>query len=268
MGRITGVRGDTVIRQPSFVSGTDDPPPEEFEQVAQWRIVREIQALADKTFDESRQVDEYRYITGNITTLEILPDYEVDELIEAIVIVANPYQNTGASSVTTVGTTAANPAAGTTVTSQALAAGSYTVGWTAQLGGTTVAADTNNFGLYLGATLLATSLNGIVSGTPYPQPTSIVVVPSGGATLAIKNIAQPGGVSDTYTGQLTTSVLLTPNVVSVQLGDRYFNVTMPPAGVWAQDGLRLRLSRRDRRIVTQPTAGPLALNLTGHADMS
>jgi uncharacterized protein len=102
----------------------------------------------------------------------------------------------------TVGMTSANPGAGTSITSQQPAAGTYTVNWAVQLSGTVLPEDANNFGLYNGNTLIATSVNEAAVGT-YPQsPATGVVVPAGGGTLAIKNIA--AGTSDAmYTAQLT-----------------------------------------------------------------
>jgi hypothetical protein len=262
MGRIVGVRGDTVIREPDVVGDHSGNS----EDHAQEILKNELINLAAKTFDASRPVNEYQSVSS-ATSLEVLPEYEMDELIEAIVVVANPYQTTIATSGTTTGTTGTNPAALSIITSQALAAGTYTVAWTAQLGGTPSAADANNFGLYLGTTQVAASLNGIVATTPYPQPTVTIVVPVGGGTVSVKNIAQPGG-TPTYTAQLTITQQLIANVVTLQLGRRLWNLSMAPNGIIELDGLALRLNRNERRIATQGPAGPLSLELTGHADMS
>ena len=89
----------------------------------------------------------------------------------------------------TSGTTAANPAAGTTMASTDLAAGTYQVSWTVQLSGTVAAGDANNFGLYNGTDLVATSVNAAETGS-YPQAQAAVTIPAAGATLAIKNINQ------------------------------------------------------------------------------
>lgn len=96
-----------------------------------------------------------------------------------------------------------SPGAATTITSQALGGGSYSVQWGVQLGGTVATVDANNFGLYNGASLVATSLNSGVAGT-YPQPAEVVAVASGGATLAVKAIgnATSGAI---YNAQLTSA---------------------------------------------------------------
>ena len=80
------------------------------------------------------------------------------------------------------------PAAGTVIASVAAAPqGEYAVEWTVQLTGTPGAGELDNFGLYVGATLVATSLNQGAVGD-YVQETVTIKVPAGGATVAIKNI--------------------------------------------------------------------------------
>jgi hypothetical protein len=109
----------------------------------------------------------------------------------------------GGASTITVGSQT-SPAAGTTITSQALAAGTYAVSWSVQLSGTVSASDVNNFGLYNGVTLVATSLNSGATST-YSQPNLTVVIPGGGATLAIKAIAT-ATTGAVYNAQLTTTL--------------------------------------------------------------
>lgn len=112
----------------------------------------------------------------------------------------------------TSGTTPANPAAETTMASTNLTAGTYSVNWEVQLSGTVLAGDANNFGLYNGSNLVATSVNAAQAGS-YPQSQATVTIPAGGAALAIKNIAQgtagavyaayftlPGVAATSYTG--------------------------------------------------------------------
>jgi hypothetical protein len=269
MGRITGVRGDTVVREPSVVGDQNGTSAEHAQEI----LANELVNLAAKTFDTSRPVDEYQSVTSALT-LEVLPEYEMDELIEAIVVVANPFTTSAANpgsqnqSNGTVGTQA-TPAAGTTITSQAVGAGTYTVQWSVQIS-TATATLANNFGLYNGATLVATSMNSLAVGT-YPQP-PVTMVLSAGATIAIKAIASE--TTATYVAQLITTLAQTPgnvavpNVVTLQLGRRLWNIQMSDSGIVTIDGLGLRLNRNERRVLTQTVAGPLSLELTGHADMS
>ena len=76
----------------------------------------------------------------------------------------------------TSGKTGANPAAGTTIASTNLAAGTYSVNWAVQLSGTVLTGDANNFGLYNGSELVATSVNAAEAGS-YPQSQESVTIP-------------------------------------------------------------------------------------------
>jgi hypothetical protein len=106
-------------------------------------------------------------------------------------------------------TTGVAPTALTTITSQALAAGTYLLSWTGQLGGTAAGGDANNFGLYGGATgvtQLVVGVNAAVISTPFPQASVVYVVPVGGGTVAVKNIGA-GTAAATYTATLTVQPL-------------------------------------------------------------
>ena len=109
---------------------------------------------------------------------------------------------TQGASVTTVGSVT-SPAADATITSQALAAGVYTVGWTVQLSGTLGAGDANNFVMESNNVQVAQSLNSAAAGT-YTQPPVTVVIPAGGATVEIEALAI-GTTGAVYTAQMTTT---------------------------------------------------------------
>lgn len=106
------------------------------------------------------------------------------------------------ASVTTSGQQT-SPGAAATITSQALAAGTYQVQWTVVLSGTLGAGDANNLQLTNGATQVAVSNNAGAAGT-YVQQTATIVVPAGGATVAVKSVAA-ATVGGTYAAQLTTT---------------------------------------------------------------
>src|SRR5271166_3431456 len=110
MGRITGVRGDTVVRQ-SDTNVVGDQS-QSSADAANEILVNELVNLSSKTFDSSRPVDEYQSATSALT-LEVIPEYEMDELIESIVIVAS---STAAGPAGPVPTTPSVPA--TTVAQQ------------------------------------------------------------------------------------------------------------------------------------------------------
>jgi hypothetical protein len=90
---------------------------------------------------------------------------------------------TGPAAAGTV-TSASGSVAGTTagqaiVTAAPVAAGTYVVNWTVILGGTLGAAERNNVALQVNGVTVATSINGINSGTVYPQLPVQVTVPAG-----------------------------------------------------------------------------------------
>lgn len=103
------------------------------------------------------------------------------------------------------GTTGATPALGTTVTSQALSAGTYLLSWTAELQAAAAAGDADNFGLYAGTTLLATSVN---AGTVAAYPQAAVSAYLGAAaTVSVQNIAA-GTTGSVYAASLTVTPVM------------------------------------------------------------
>lgn len=98
--------------------------------------------------------------------------------------------------------TVTSPAAGATIASvAAVPAGEYTVSWLAELSGTVGAPEVNNFGLYVGAVLQTASANPGAAGN-YPQDPVTVIVPAGGATVAIKAVVL-GTVGAVYDANLS-----------------------------------------------------------------
>jgi hypothetical protein len=150
MGRITGVRGDTVVREPDLVGDQAQSSADTANEL----LVNELVNLSSKTFDESRPVDEYQSLAA-ATAVEVLPEYEMDELIECIIIVS--------------------------------------------------------------------------TRSDFKTPTL--------------------------------------NTLTLQLGNRTWTFTASEDGLVLINGMRMRLSRHDRRYLTQSVSGPLSLELTGHADM-
>lgn len=69
------------------------------------------------------------------------------------------FTGTGASNPQTVDQSAAAPGAGATIASLSLGNGQYQVEWTLELTGTPGAADVDNVQLFIGSTLIATSVN-------------------------------------------------------------------------------------------------------------
>jgi hypothetical protein len=85
MGRMTSVQGDRVVRAPIFVA--DEQDPQSSSDVHEVRMADLLADIADKTYDDTRRVDEYQD-GGSVTTLEVLPIFELPEVIESIIITA------------------------------------------------------------------------------------------------------------------------------------------------------------------------------------
>jgi hypothetical protein len=108
--------------------------------------------------------------------------------------------------VTTSGTTSAAPGAGTSVaTTPSTGPGSVLLSWTVQLQTAAAAGDANNFGLYNGTTLLATSVNAGTVGT-YPQA-AVAAYLEASAAVAVENIGA-GTAGSVYAATLTLTPLM------------------------------------------------------------
>jgi hypothetical protein len=131
----------------------------------------------------------------------------------------------GGASYTGEGT-AVDPAAGTTVAALnagvAIPAGTYVVQGTNMLAGAATAADINNFGLYVGATLIQTLGNDDVTEQLFQWGPITITVPSGGAIVAIKTIGAGSGTANYWSAfqgapqsgssGAATSVIISSNV--------------------------------------------------------
>ncbi len=105
----------------------------------------------------------------------------------------------GSSDLQNQGTVVA-PGAGATIASVSLPNGLYTVHWTLELTGTPGVGDLNNVALFIGATQIGTSVNGIAVGT-YPQLDAEAQVTFGPLVLAAKAIGA-GVAGSAYTVSL------------------------------------------------------------------
>lgn len=140
---------------------------------------------------------------------------------------ASSFPSAGPATVTT-GITSATPGAGTSVTSQTIGPGSFLVSWTATLQTAAAAGDANNFGLYNGATLLATSVNAGTVGS-YPQAAVAAYLPAS-AAVAVKNIGA-GTTGAVYNASLT----VTPMTAGDIRGSVAWTGAGSPAG-WTAGG--------------------------------
>lgn len=70
------------------------------------------------------------------------------------------------------------------------------------------------------------------------------------------------------TGERIKFIVITgpPNAVTLQLGDRFWPLTIPASGFISIGPMALLLSRQDQRILWSATAGAYSLELMGNAD--
>jgi hypothetical protein len=107
-----------------------------------------------------------------------------------------------AASIAANGAPATSPGANQVITTGTVPqAGTYTVNWDVILGGTLGAVDRNNVALQVNGVTVATSNNGINSGTNYPQLPQQIVIPAG-ATVTLNTIAA-GTVASIYAANYT-----------------------------------------------------------------
>jgi hypothetical protein len=100
---------------------------------------------------------------------------------------------------------ATSPSALQTITSVTVGrAGLYSIPWNIELGGTLGSQDRDNLALLVNGVSVATSINGINSGTVYPQETEQLELPQG-ATVAIQTIGA-GTVASVYQASLEANL--------------------------------------------------------------
>jgi hypothetical protein len=160
----------------------------------------------------------------------------------------------------------------TTQNTTVLGAGTYLVNWTPVLTGTMTAAETCNFGLYLGSTLLAISSNPNVVGA-YPQVPVTVTVPAAGGVLSMKAIAAAGGAA-VYSGNMQIILQpVTPPVPGIRLAHFPGDLTQDVAtgytlsGAMVLPGVRVPLETQREVWAVAEGAVPATLSVIQEYDV-
>lgn len=133
-------------------------------------------------------------------------------------VIRNPFTTT--ATLTNTAGQLTDPAAGTTLASLVLPAGTYTVGWTVGISGTLSTNDTGNFSLNAPGFVAASNNPEALGSFPQPPQTIVLTVPT---TVAIKNLAQPSNIATVYLATLTVqaqnvTIVINSNVQAVQQG--------------------------------------------------
>jgi hypothetical protein len=124
---------------------------------------------------------------------------------------------------------ASAPAAGTAIASISLAPGTYTLGWTVGLdSGSPASADTNNFGLYAGATLEGQSVNPAALGSWAQQAVEITLTAT--TTVAVKAV-----------GSATAAVVYAADVTATPVLETDEDAQLQPYNPLTADGTSVTL---------------------------
>jgi hypothetical protein len=215
-------------------------------------------------FLRAKQVDVDIYRSESGVTGQIILGDQVRNPFIVTDILAQWFAPSSAQSQETSGISGVAPVAGTTIVTGSLdAAGTYTVAWTVGLSGTAVTqADTNNFGLYNGGTLLATSMNPPVIGV-YPQ-TAVLTEVLQLNQLTVKPIANASAAA-VYSASITQT-LNTPESVTLIVGDRTF-ILDPLSGQFIFNATKgMQVDNHSKISLTVSPALPCHLEIMGYED--
>jgi hypothetical protein len=253
----------------------EQPPPDQLLKNLMTDLKKTMGDFANLLEDQTHRVDEYRIQTlapDANTSVNLQAEYEVSEIITAVVVTGPVGTTVGFSSTTSVPVTSATAnqviatAAGTPGAPTPIPAGTYNVNWSVALKGTLGAADDGNFGLYVGNTLVAQSLNAENAGVNYVQPSTLITVPAGGATVTVRAIGN-ATVGAVYEASLSlTSNQFAGTAFTLKLGKRVWNLNLPATGILVIAPVSFSLSRSDDRQLSSATSGDWSLELTGFAD--
>jgi hypothetical protein len=195
-------------------------------------LVTQMGDLARQIENRARVVDEYQVQSSTVTaesvvTVQPIFDF-VPEKIESVIVTGPPTQ----SSTPTVNQI--------------------------PLGLTGVASYSNNsvgvLQTITGGTVTAIAINGVTTGLT----TGVFFVPAGGTVTVTYSVAP----TVFTTAGIPVQV---PAQVTLQLGDRFWNLSMPPTGVIVIAPVGILLNRNDIRQLTG-ASGSYSLELTGIAD--
>jgi hypothetical protein len=221
-----------------------------------------LEKVATMVEDKSRPLDIYQPQTLTVeanASITLQPAWETPEKISSIIITGPPTSSTAAPSGGNAGNVT-TPGAGATIVNTAAINGLYNVTVTVWVSGTVGAGDNDNMQLVYGSTVINLS----DGTTPITYPFQINPANNGLSVKAI-NAGTAGAV---YHAAITYAPA-SPNpatTMTLQLGDRTWNLTMPSTGIIVVAPVGIMLSRSDVRIFTASTSGEYTLELMGYAD--
>ncbi len=226
--------------------------------------------------EQSHRVDEYQVQSlgpgTSVTQLLLQPDYEVDEIIESIIVQGpTTVQPPTAQSVQASGNVAAPGALATIVSMSAVTLQSispglslWQVAWSVALEGTLAAADANNMRLSSQGVVIETAEMPAVAGT-YPQPAVQWPLAATNAGFIVQSIgaATAGSV---YGAEIVATPIFSLPPFTLKLGRRVWSLLLPATGIMVISPVAISLSRSSDRLLTSPVAGDWSLELLGRTD--
>lgn len=258
-----GSDGQVHIRNVSQIGVQDiEQEPMKYIALALVHLKSKLEKIATIVEDRSRPLDVYQpqtVATENNPVITLQPAWEVPEKITSVIITGPATSSTAAASGGNAGNVT-SPAAGATVVSTGALTGLYNVTVTVYVSGTVGAGDNDNMQLVFGSTVI----NLADTTTPITVPFQ---VNPGGNGLSVK-VVNLGTVGSVYHASITF-VPASPNpatTMTLQLGDRVWNLTMPPSGILTVSPIAVMLQRSDLRQLTVSTSGEYTLELMGYAD--
>ena len=237
----------------------------EFTAESKSELTEAIRRLARATEGSTRFVDEYVTqgpVPVSVTSLQVQPQFELyAERIKRVLVIGPTATTLGPS--TNQGAVT-DPGAGANIVSLGvLPAGQYQAYVTVGLEGTVAAGDADNMKAVNGAnTLEHFSFPGVVG--EYPQDT-FQFTSDGATATQIKAVAAASGAAAIYDATFSVIPINVAIPFTLQLGDRYWQLTLPSTGI-LEFSCDLLLTRTDVRKLTSATAGAWFFELTGEAD--
>ena len=255
------------LRTPKRIETPDEPYPasEKFLLNQLTELVQQIRGFNMWAGGKRFVVDEYQPKTlaaDAETSLLVQPNYEFPEVIETV-LVTGPSSN--ALTPTANAGSVLDPAANAVIASVGtLPAGQYQAYWTVGLEGTVTAADADNMKLVGPGLVQKATYPGVVGEY---QQNVVDFTADGTHVVSINAIAAASGASATYNASLSVVPINVQVPFTLQLGDRIWNLVLPPSGFMTLSSLRVSLARTDPRKLTSTFSGEWFLELMGYGDV-
>jgi hypothetical protein len=226
------------------------------------RLNRNLENLIHSIKKNQINVDIYGNDSGASGVVTLTDQIRTPWLLTDILATWQPVTN--GQSTTSEGTITSPGANATFVTVPTPAAGTYQMYVTFNLAGTvTQGTDNNNIKIVANGSTFAILDNEIVAGEQTFGPFELVA--NGANTVVLQTIGA-GTVGSIYSGTITLTEVLSPDVVTLVIGTRTVYLT-PSAGFFQALGMNgMELDNHTKMVLTTSPAVPCSLELMGNSD--